>query len=63
MNLQVDELYTGYSQQALVMAQGDFEKADYLLNCSWFEYMYRRDQHRRYQEWYEKQMKTVTGKG
>jgi hypothetical protein len=41
------------------MAQGDVQKADYLLNCSWYEYCYRKDNYRKYVDWYNKEVKEV----
>lgn len=44
----------------MVMAQGDQQKADYLLDCTWYEFYHRQDNHRRYVEWYNAEMKKQT---
>jgi hypothetical protein len=34
----VEQLYEKTNQSCLVRAQGDQQKADYLMNCGYFEY-------------------------
>ncbi|WP_165806557.1 hypothetical protein [Chitinophaga parva] len=53
----MDKVYWDINHEALVMAQGDIQKADYLLDCTWYEYFTRREQMGDYVEWYNEQMK------
>ena len=55
----VDKLYEDYTHQALIMAQGDVQKADYLLDCTWYEYLYRKKSYQKYNEWYAAELKNA----
>lgn len=56
----VDKVYRDINHEALVMAQGDMQKADYLLDCTWYEYFTRREQMGDYVEWHNAEMKKAT---
>ena len=58
----MNDYYYSVTQDALIMCQGDVQKADYMLDCSWYEYMYRRENFKRYSEWYAEQVKDATKK-
>lgn len=41
VEVKVAELYDGVAMSCLKRAKGDQQKADYLFDCSYFEYYYR----------------------
>jgi hypothetical protein len=53
----VEQLYEKTNQSCLVRAQGDQQKADYLMNCGYFEYYYRILQYNKYCDWHAEQLK------
>lgn len=53
---QINELYLGFSDSCMSRAEGDKQKADYLFDCSWFEYYWRIVEYNRYQERVKEQL-------
>jgi len=37
----INELYNGFVDNALKATSGDYQKAEHLMDCSYFEYYYR----------------------
>ena len=51
------ELYDNVMSSALKLTSGNMREADYVIDCSYFEYYYRIAMLNQYGEWMEKQMK------
>lgn len=57
---QIKKLYHSYTDNALKIAEGDFIKSDYILNCSAYEYFYRLRAYNAFVEWNNKKLKGNT---
>lgn len=53
----MNEIYNNITDGALRRCSGDVEKADYLMNCTYFEYYWRLKGLNSYGEWMSEQMK------
>lgn len=53
----IDRNYAAFTDSCMRRAEGDQQKADYLFNCSYWEYYYRMMSHNQYVEWHNEQAK------
>lgn len=43
----------------MIMAQGDIQKADYILDATWYQYLSRKVNMQKYNEWLKKEMESA----
>lgn len=58
----VNQHYQIFTMEAMVMAQGDISKADYILDCNWYEYFYRKKTYTEYTEMVNAELNSRKGK-
>lgn len=58
----IAENYANFNDSCMKRAEGKQSEADYLMNCSYFEYYNRLLVYKRYAEWQKSEMDKVKSK-